>query len=50
MRRIHHYARGIPRLINSVCDISLLAGYVASVAIINAGCVNKAIKQLEGQP
>ncbi len=50
IRRIHHYARGIPRLINSVCDISLLAGYVASAAIVNADCVNKAIKQLEGQP
>ena len=49
MRRIHSYARGIPRLINSVCDISLLAGYVESAAVINAGCVNKAIKQLEGQ-
>lgn len=49
VRRIHSYACGIPRLINSVCDISLLAGYVGSAAIINAGCVNKAIKQLEGQ-
>lgn len=49
VRRIHNYARGIPRLINSVCDIAMLAGYVASSAIIDAGCVNRAIKQLEGQ-
>jgi general secretion pathway protein A len=48
VRRIHNYARGIPRLINSVCDIALLAGYVASAATIDVNCVNKAIKQLEG--
>ncbi|MDD5483067.1 MAG: AAA family ATPase [Kiritimatiellae bacterium] len=50
VRRIHNYARGIPRLINSVCDIALLAGYVASSAAIDVDCVKKAIKQLEGQP
>lgn len=49
VRRVHGYARGIPRLINSVCDISMLAGYVASAAVIDAECVRKAIKQLEGQ-
>ena len=48
VRRIHHYAHGIPRLINSVCDIAMLAGYVASSATIDVACVNKAIKQLEG--
>jgi general secretion pathway protein A len=46
MHMIYNYARGIPRLINSVCDISLLAGYVASTTVIDAACVNKAIKQL----
>jgi len=49
VRQIHNYAHGIPRLINSVCDISLLAGYVASAAMIESNCVNKAIRQLEGQ-
>jgi len=50
VRRIHNYAQGVPRLINSICDISLLAGYVASASVINPKCVSKAIKQLEGQP
>ena len=49
LRRIHHYARGVPRLINSLCDIALLAGYAGSAAVINAGYVSRAIKQLEGQ-
>lgn len=49
VRRIHDYARGIPRLINSVCDIALLAGYVASAAVIDGRCVSRAIRQLEGQ-
>lgn len=49
VRMIYNYARGIPRLVNAVCDIALLAGYVASSAVIDAGCVNKSIKQLEGQ-
>ncbi len=50
VRRIYNYAQGVPRLINSICDISLLAGYVASASVINPKCVSKAIKQLEGQP
>lgn len=49
VRQVHRYARGIPRLVNAVCDISLLAGYVASAAKIDGACVNRAIKQLEGQ-
>lgn len=46
---VYKYARGIPRLINAVCDVALLAGYVAGNRQINHGCVKQAIKQLEGQ-
>ena len=48
VREIHRYAKGGPRLINAVCDNALLAGYVSRVHAIDARCIKKAIKQLEG--
>lgn len=45
---IYSYTQGVPRLINAVCDIALLAGFVAGQKIVNKDCVFKAIKQLEG--
>jgi general secretion pathway protein A len=48
VHEIHRYAGGMPRLINNVCDNALLAGYVARTRMIDARCVRKAIKQLEG--
>ncbi len=47
-REIHRYSRGGPRVINAVCDNALLAGYVNRSRTIDARCVKKAIKQLEG--
>lgn len=44
---IFQYANGIPRLINAVCDIALLAGYVAGIKRLDGACVQRAIKQLE---
>ena len=44
------YSQGIPRLINAVCDVALLAGYVAGARRIDAACVARAIQQLEGTP
>ncbi|MCA1809807.1 MAG: ExeA family protein [Kiritimatiellia bacterium] len=49
LSRVYEYARGIPRLVNALCDITMLAGYVAGVRTINADCVDKAIRQLEGE-
>jgi general secretion pathway protein A len=46
--RVHHYSGGIPRLINAVCDKSLLAGFVNQTGRINFGIVGKAIRELEG--
>lgn len=48
VRRIHKHTGGVPRLINAVCDNALLAGYVLQTRTIDAGCVKKAIEQLEG--
>jgi len=46
--RIFHYSGGIPRLVNAVCDKSLLAGFVEQTERINYRMVNRAIRELEG--
>jgi general secretion pathway protein A len=45
---IHGYARGIPRLINSVCDKTLLCGYVQGRDQLGWRQVRRAIRDLEG--
>ena len=50
LRRIFRYAGGIPRLINAVCDTTLLAGYVESVDHLTGRHVGRAIAELEGRP
>lgn len=49
VRRIYGYSRGIPRLINAVCDKTLLCGYVAGADRLTAGHVRRAIRELEGK-
>ena len=49
VREIHRYAKGGPRLINAVSDHALLAGYVERTNTIDARCVKRAIRQLEGK-
>lgn len=49
LRLAYKYAKGIPRLINAVCDNALLAGYVATTWCIDAACMKRAIAQLEGK-
>ena len=44
MRQIYQYSRGIPRLINIICERSLLDGYLENQAIIKPNTVNKAIR------
>ena len=46
--RIHRYSRGIPRLINAVCDKCLLAGFVLQTERITFGMVGRAVRELEG--
>ena len=49
VREVYRYSKGIPRLINTVCDNALLAGYVFRSQHIDARCVTSAIQQLEGK-
>jgi general secretion pathway protein A len=47
---IHHYAGGIPRLINLVCDRALLAGYVRGTRVIEADMARQAAAEVSGEP
>jgi general secretion pathway protein A len=47
IRRITAYSRGIPRVVNMVCDQSLLVGYANQVRRIDAEIVKRAIAYLE---
>jgi general secretion pathway protein A len=46
--RIFCYSQGIPRLVNAVCDKSLLAGFVSRSTRIGYLTVGRAIRELEG--
>jgi general secretion pathway protein A len=46
--RIQMYSRGIPRLINAICDKCLLAGYVQQRDRIDFRMAGRAIRELEG--
>lgn len=47
--RIHRYSKGVPRLINALCDKALLAGYVNQTDKIDYGMIGRAIRELEGE-
>jgi general secretion pathway protein A len=46
--RIFNYSKGIPRLVNAVCDKALLAGFVERSDRITYRMVGRAIRELEG--
>ena len=46
--RICRYSRGIPRLINAVCDKCCLAGFVQQRDQIDYRMVGLAVRELEG--
>jgi general secretion pathway protein A len=48
LRKIFGYSKGIPRLINAVCDTTLLAGFVESTDQLGVRQVRRAIRELEG--
>ena len=50
VKAVHDYSRGIPRLINAVCDKALLAGFVMQQEILNKKLVHLAIEELECVP
>ena len=47
--RVFCYSQGIPRLVNAVCDKSLLAGFVQQRQRISYGVVSRAVRELEGK-
>jgi general secretion pathway protein A len=48
MARIHRYSRGIPRVINLVCDRALMAAFSTRVREVTPALVGTAIGNLEG--
>ena len=46
--RVFNYSKGIPRLVNAVCDKCLLAGFVHQREGINFGLAGRAVRELEG--
>lgn len=45
-KRIWRTSQGLPRLINTICDRSLTAAYVANTAVIDGSIVKKAVADL----
>jgi general secretion pathway protein A len=46
--RIYRYSKGIPRLVNAICDKALLAGFVEQSEKIDYRLIGRAIRELEG--
>ncbi len=49
MWRVFKYTKGIPRLVNALCDKCLLAGFVQQSERITFGLVGRAVRELEGE-
>ena len=49
LNAVHELSGGIPRIINLVCDRSLLAGYVAATRTITADMVRRAAAEVQGE-
>lgn len=49
VRLVYRYSDGSPRLINSVCDAALLAGYAVGARQIDARCMERAIQHVSGK-
>jgi general secretion pathway protein A len=49
LHEIHLWSGGIPRLINVVCDRSLLGGYTRDARRIDAGMVRRAAREVRGE-
>jgi general secretion pathway protein A len=50
MSRIHGLSKGIPRLINLICDRSLLGAYALGRIDVTPAVVNKAAREILAQP
>lgn len=47
---VYEYSGGVPRLINTVCDKALLAGFVLGTGSITGKIVRASIREIEGEP
>jgi general secretion pathway protein A len=47
VRMIHGHARGIPRLINKLCDRALLAAFAASTRVVGRREAKRAVEEME---
>jgi general secretion pathway protein A len=50
VERIHNTTRGVPRLVNIVCERALLVGYVEEVQVLKAAHVDQAVADLNLKP
>lgn len=48
LNEIYEYSKGIPRLINIICDNALLTGYANDQKIIGPRTIREVVKQLDG--
>jgi general secretion pathway protein A len=48
LHAIYQYSKGIPRLINLICDKTLLAAYAREVREVSYALVHEAIREVEG--
>jgi general secretion pathway protein A len=49
LNKIYYFSKGVPRLINILCDKSLLVGYFFKTRVINSKVVNAAIKNTQSR-
>ena len=50
LKRIHHFARGVPRRINLLCDRAMLGAFASGQATVSARIVDKAAGEVFDQP
>jgi general secretion pathway protein A len=50
MRQAHRAARGIPRLINSICDRALLGAYAQDARRVDRATMRRAAREVLGRP
>jgi len=49
MRLVYRYSKGVPRLINIICDRALLGGYVKNEEQIDTHTVRKGVQEVRGE-
>jgi len=50
IRQIYRYSKGIPRLINVICDRALLGAYVDNKPTVDTAIVHKSVREIHGEP